>query len=88
AKRIHQTSTATRKETIMNTNEPAVTVSEASMQEWAMLAFQAERAPKRVQVTIKKAHAIAEDDRAVGGARTRFWIALAAATAGMAWLLV
>lgn len=72
----------------MNTNEPAVTVSEVLMQEWAMLAFQAERAPKRVLVTVKTAHAVAEDERAVGGARTRFWVALAAATAGLAWLLV
>jgi len=72
----------------MNTDQAAVTVSEVSMQEWAMLAFHAERAPKRVQVTVKKAHVVAaQDDRAVGGARTRFWIALVAATAGLAWLL-
>lgn len=71
----------------MNADETAVTVSEVSMQEWAMLAFHAERAPKRVLVTVKKAHGVAQDDRDVGGARTRFWIALAVATVGLAWLL-
>ena len=71
----------------MNTEEAAVTVSEVSMQEWAMLAFHAERAPKRVQVTMKKAHVVPQDDREVGGARSSLWIALAVATAGLAWVL-
>jgi hypothetical protein len=71
----------------MNADETAVTVSEVSMQEWAMLAFHAERAPKRVQVTVKKSHRVAQDDRDVGGARTSFWIALGVATVGLAWLL-
>ena len=34
-------------------NESAVTVHEVSMQEWAMVAFHAERAPRRVQVTVQ-----------------------------------
>ena len=68
--------------------EPAVTVQEVSMQEWAMLAFHAERAPQRVRVTVKTAETVAADDRAVGGARTGLWVLLAAAMAGMAWWLV
>ena len=36
----------------MIASESAVTVQEVSMQEWAMLAFHAERAPRRVRVTI------------------------------------
>lgn len=72
----------------MITNEPAVTVHEVSMQEWAMLAFHAERAPRRVRVTIKTAAAAAADDGAVGGARTALWVLLAAAMAGMAWWLI
>ena len=41
--------------------EPAVSVHEVSMQEWAMLAFHAERAPQRVRVTVKTAEAAAAD---------------------------
>jgi hypothetical protein len=72
----------------MITNEPAVTVQELSMQEWAMLAFHAERAPQRVRITVKAARTNAEDDRAVGGARTGLWVLLAAATAGLTWWLI
>ena len=72
----------------MITNEPAVTVQEVSMQEWAMLAFHAERAPQRVRVTIKTAAAAAADDCAVGGARTGLWVLLAAAMASVAWWLI
>jgi hypothetical protein len=68
----------------MTAKKPAITVEEASMQEWAMLAFHAERAPRRARVTVKAARAAA-DDSAVGGARTGLWVALAAAMAGMAW---
>lgn len=71
----------------MITNEPAVTVQEVSMQEWAMLAFHAARAPQRVRVTVKTAAAEVTDDGAVGSARTGFWF-LAVATAGMAWFLI
>ena len=72
----------------MITNDPAVTVQEVSMQEWAMLAFHAERAPQRVRITVKTARASAEDDRAVGGARTGLWVLLAAAMTGMTWWLI
>lgn len=68
--------------------EPAVTVHEVSMQEWAMLAFHAERAPQRVRVTVKTAETVAADEYTVGGARTGLWVLLAAAMAGMAWWLV
>ncbi len=57
------------------------------MQEWAMLAFHAERAPQRVRVTIKTAQAAA-DDCAIGGVRTGLWVMLAAAMAGMAWWVI
>jgi hypothetical protein len=73
---------------MMNTKEPPVTVREVSMQEWAMLAFHAERAPQRVRVTVSTAEAAAADDRAVGGVRTGLWVLLAAAMAGMVWGLI
>lgn len=69
----------------MISREPAVIVQEVSMQEWAMLAFHAERAPQRVRVTVKGARTNAEDDRAVAGARTGMWVLLAAAMAGLTW---
>ena len=69
----------------MSTKESAITVEEVSMQEWAMLAFHAERAPQRVRVTGKKVQATAVDERAVGGVRTGLWVILAAAMTGMAW---
>ena len=71
----------------MITKEPAVTVQEVSMQEWAMLAFHAERAPQRVRITVKTARTSAEDD-CVGGARTGLWVLLAAAMTGMTWWLI
>lgn len=69
----------------MSTKETAITVEEVSMQEWAMLAFHAERAPQRVRVTVKKVPPTAVEERAVGGVRTSLWVMLAAAMAGMAW---
>lgn len=73
---------------MMITQEPAVTVQEVSMQEWAMLAFHAERAPQRVRITVKTAQTSAEEDRVVGGARTGLWVLLAAAMTGMTWWLI
>ena len=72
----------------MITKEASVTVQEVSMQEWAMLAFHAERAPQRVRVTVKIAEAAAANDRAVGGVRTELWVLMAAAIAGMGWWLI
>ncbi len=72
----------------MITSEPAVTVEEVSMQEWAMLAFHAERAPQRVRVTVKTAQSTGADERAVGGVRTGVWVMLLAAMAGMAWWVI
>ena len=73
---------------MMITQEPAVTVQEMSMQEWAMLAFHAERAPQRVRITVKTARTSAEDDRVDGGARTGLWVLLAVAMTGMTWWLI
>ena len=72
----------------MNTKESAITVEEVSMQEWAMLAFHAERAPQRVRVTVKTVQAPAANERAIGGVRTGLWLMLAAAMAGMAWWVI
>ncbi len=72
----------------MSMKEPPVTVQEVSMQEWAMLAFHAERAPQRVAVTVRTDEAAAADDRAAGSVRTGLWALLAAAIAGMAWWLI
>ncbi|MEO8185744.1 MAG: hypothetical protein ABI580_00070 [Burkholderiaceae bacterium] len=69
----------------MITSEPPVTVQEVSMQEWAMLAFHAARAPQRVRVTVKTA--AAADDFATGSAGRAFWFLLAVAMVGMAWWL-
>ena len=71
----------------MITSEPAVTVEEVSMQEWAMLAFHAERAPQRVRVTVRTAQSTV-DERGIGGVRTGLWVMLAAAMAGMAWWVI
>jgi hypothetical protein len=68
--------------------EPAISVEEVSMQEWAMLAFHAERAPQRVRITVKTAQASVENDRGVGGARTGLWVLLAVAMTGMTWWLI
>ena len=72
----------------MITQEPAVTVQEVSMQEWAMLAFHAARAPQRVQVTVKTVAPAVADDCAVGSARIGFWFLLATAITGMVLWLV
>lgn len=40
----------------MSSLEPAFTVQEVTMQEWAMAAFHAARAPQRVRVTVKQSH--------------------------------
>ena len=71
----------------MITSEPAVTVEEVSMQEWAMLAFHAERAPQRVRVTVRTAQSTV-DECGVGDVRTGLWVMLAAAMAGMAWWVI
>lgn len=72
----------------MKTNEPAVTVSEASMQEWAMLAFHAARAPQRVEITRKPVAEVERVTAPVGGARTFYWLLLAGATAVLATSLL
>jgi hypothetical protein len=72
----------------MITEEASFTVQEVSMQEWAMLAFHAERAPQRVRVTVKIAETAEADDREVGGVRTELWALMAAAIAGMGWWLI
>ncbi len=72
----------------MLAKEPAITVEEVSMQEWAMLAFHAARAPQRVRVTVRTARPTPADDSSVGGVRTGLWVMLAAAMAGMAWWVV
>ena len=71
----------------MITNESAIKVEEVSMQEWAMLAFHAERAPQRVRVTVKAAQSIV-DKGPVGGVRTGLWVVLAVAMVGMAWWVI
>lgn len=68
----------------MITEEPAITVEEVSMQEWAMLAFRAERAPQRVRVTVKTVQPTPDDDYADSD-RTGLWMLLVAAMAGLAW---
>lgn len=70
----------------MIASEPVVTVQEVSMQEWAMLAFHAERAPRRVRVTVDTTEAA--DDPAIGSSRIGFWFLVAVAIAGMAWWLI
>ena len=70
----------------MIASEPAVTVQEVSMQEWAMLAFHAERAPRRVRVTVNTV--AAADDCEIGSSRIGFWFLIAVAIAGMAWWLI
>ena len=52
-----------------------------------MLAFHAERAPRRVQVTVKPVTP-ADDDCAIGSFRKGFWFLMAVAIAGMAWWLI
>ncbi|HZA96509.1 MAG TPA: hypothetical protein VE421_10265 [Burkholderiaceae bacterium] len=71
----------------MIAGEPAVTVHEVSMQEWAMLAFHAERAPRRVRVTVNPARA-ANDACAIASSRKGFWFLMAVAIAGLAWWLI
>ena len=64
------------------TEDPAgIEGSEVSMQEWAMLAFHAERAPRRALVTRKSTAESEMVQNGVGGARTAFWVSLAGATA-------
>jgi hypothetical protein len=70
----------------MIASEPAVTVHEVSMQEWAMLAFHAERAPRRPRVTVNTAKDA--DDCATGSLRRGFWFLLAVAVAGTVWWLI
>ena len=66
--------------------DSAVSVQEVSMQEWAMVAFHAERAPRRVRVTISTAVA---DDDTVGYERRGFWFLLAGAgITGLVWWLM
>jgi hypothetical protein len=70
----------------MIASEPAITVQEVSMQEWAMLAFQAERAPRRVRVTVNTT--AAADDCAIGSSRMGFWFLIGVTVAGIAWWLI
>ena len=70
----------------MTANQPAVTVQEVSMQEWAMLAFHAARAPQRVRVTVNTAEA--DDDYALLCPRIGFWFLMAVVIAAMAWWLI
>ncbi len=68
----------------MTEDQAGVVVSEVSMQEWAMLAFHAERAPQRVYITSRPAAEREMESDNVGGARTVFWLLLAGATALLA----
>ena len=52
-----------------------------------MLAFHAERAPRRVRVTVNPVTA-ADDDCAIGNFRKGFWFLMAVAIAGMTWWLI
>jgi hypothetical protein len=61
------------------TDAQSLIVSEISMQEWAMLAFKAERAPRRAVTTPRPAEAVPVRVGAVAGARTMYWLLLAAA---------
>lgn len=66
--------------------ESAISVQEVSMREWAMVAFHAERAPRRVQVMVSTA--VVDDDGAVGYSRSGFWFLLAAGVTGLGWWLM
>ena len=70
----------------MIANEPVVTVQEVSMQEWAMLAFHAERAPRRVRVTVDTS--VADDIDNVDRPRKGFWFLIAVVIVGMTWWLI
>lgn len=70
----------------MTTLEPAVTVHEVSMQEWAMEAFHAARAPQRVRVTVKTVTPPVPQDTVRGPAH--LWLSVAAVTAVMVWFLI
>lgn len=72
----------------MITQEPAITVQEVSMQEWAMVAFHAERAPKRSRGTVRATAVMPDIDHAARGARAGLWVVLASAMIGMAWWLI
>ena len=71
----------------MTTFEPAFTVEEVSMQEWAMAAFHAARAPQRVRVTVKTVSPQADQEDAVR-APGYLWITVAALAAALAWWLI
>ena len=71
----------------MTTFEPAFTVEEVSMQEWAMAAFHAARAPQRVRVTVKTVSPLVNQEDTVRGPR-HLWVSVAALFAGLAWWLI
>ena len=71
----------------MTTLEPAFTVHEVSMQEWAMAAFHAARAPQRVRVTVKTVSPPEPQDSVRGPAH--LWlVVVAAATSTLMWFLI
>jgi hypothetical protein len=61
------------------TDAQSLIVSEGSMQEWAMLAFKAERTPRRTVTTPKAVDAPQAPAGTVAGARAVYWLLLAAA---------
>ena len=66
--------------------EPAFTVEEVSMQEWAMAAFHAARAPQRVRVTVKTVTPPVHQDTARGPAH--LWLVAVAIAAALVWFLI
>ena len=72
----------------MTTLEQAITVQEVSMQEWAMAAFHAARAPQRVRVTVKTVRPSVHQEDAVRGP-AHLWLLVTAAGAGLLlWCLI
>ena len=72
----------------MTTLEPAITVHEVSMQEWAMAAFHAARAPQRVRVTVKTVTPSANRKDTVCRAAAYRWLLLATAIGCTAWWVI
>ena len=71
----------------MTTLEPAFTVHEVSMQEWAMAAFHAARAPQRVRVTVKTVTPpVYGEDPLPGPAH--LWLIVGSVAAVMVWFLI
>lgn len=73
----------------MTTLEQAITVQEVSMQEWAMAAFHAARAPQRVRVTVKTVQPSAQREEETVRGPGHLWLLVTAAAAGLLlWYLI